>query len=269
MKKFLEKLWKFINSKIFGYIIILVFAALFIGTCGRNSSIKEENARKDQNMSALNDTIKTERLKNGDLLVSIDGYIGDATDLKEFNEGLAKQIKKEKGKVVTLNNIVFQLKQDSADLQENLAELKSKYEKPEQVNDSTWNVDWLLSYVYDSTNFDIFNGRTQVGIRGPEKYFKDITLTHNKTWMLNRQSQIGLTWGQKYDEDGKLKVFAQTSHPAFQAQLLEGTYVDFPKKRHWFTGFGVGPQLSVGYDFLHNQPAVMIGIGIHYNIYQR
>ncbi|GAF99188.1 unnamed protein product, partial [marine sediment metagenome] len=205
---------------------------------------------------------------NGDLVASKSAYIANEKELKEFNAGLAKQLKDEKGKVVTFNNIVFQLRQDSADLQKNLADLKSEYEKPKQVNDSTWNVDWLLSYVYDSTNYDIFDGRTQVGLRGPEGYFKDITLTHNKTWMLNRNSQIGLTWGQKY-EDGKLKVFAKTAHPAFQAQLLEGTYVDYPKKRHWFTGFGIGPQLSVGYDFLHNQPAFMIGVGIHYNIYQR
>jgi hypothetical protein len=76
-----------------------------------------------------------------------------------------------------------------------------------------------------------------------------------------------LTWGQKY-EKGRVHVFAWTSHPAFQATLLEGTYVDYPKKKHWFTGFGIGPNLSLGYDFINNRPAFIFGIGIQYNIYQ-
>jgi hypothetical protein len=265
--KFLKGVLKFINSKIFGYILIAVIAILLVGTCGRNSSIKEEVKRKDQNISALNDSLKIERLKNGDLQVSKNAYMADAKELRSYNIELSDVVKAQKGEVVTLNRIIFQLKQDSIELQKAYNELKSKFDEPEQVNDSTWNVDWLLTYVYDSTNFDIFDGRTQVGIRGAGDYFKDITLTHNKTWMLNRQSQIGLIWGQKYDKDGKLKVFAQTAHPAFKAQLLEGTYVDYSKKSHWFTGFGIGPELSVGYDFLHNQPAVMIGVGIHYSIY--
>ncbi len=86
-----------------------------------------------------------------------------------------------------------------------------------------------------------------------------------------RESQIGLIWGQKWEGRGKdkrLKVYAQTAHPAFQTKLLEGTYVDYPKKRRWFTGLGIGPQFGVGYDFLNNQPAITIGLGIQYNIYQ-
>jgi len=264
--KILKSIWKFFNSKIFGYTVIAVVILLLVGTCGRNSNLKEEVKRKDQNLIASNDTLKTERLKNGDLQVSINGYMANAKELESFNEDLANQVKKEKGKVITLNNIVFHLKQDTADLQAYINELLSKFETPEKVNDSTWNVDWTLVYTYDSDNYDIFNGRTQVGLRGPESFLKDITLTHNKTSLLNRDSKMSLTWGQKY-EDKKLKVFAQTSHPAFQTQLLEGVYVDYPSKRHWFSGFGIGPSVNLGYDFLHNQPAIIVGIGLQYNIY--
>jgi len=265
--KVLTKIWKFINSKIFGYALIAAFILLFLGTCGRNSVLKEKANRTEQNLIASNDTIKSERLKNGDLRVSINGYVANEKELKVFNEDLANQVKAQTGKVVTLNNIVFHLRQDTADLRAYINYLLTKYETPHQINDSTWNVDWTLAYTYDSANYDIFIGRTQVGLRGPKSFLKDITLTHNKTSLFNRDSKMSLTWGQKYEDD-KLKVFAQTSHPAFQAQLLEGTYVDYPKKRHWFTGFGIGPAANIGYDFLHNQPAIIVGVGIQYNIYQ-
>jgi len=271
MKKVFDIIWKFVNSKIFGYICLVAFIILFVGTCGRNSSLRDDAAIKDQNIAALTDSIKTVMLKNGDLQVSKNAYMASAKELKAFNEELSDAVKAQKGKVVTLNRIVFQLKQDTTDLQKYIDELLAKYEKPKKVNDSTWNVDWTLPFVYDSTNYDIFTGRTQVGIRGPKSYFPEIDLTHNKTWLLNRESQIGLTWGQKWEgtgKDKKLKVYAQTAHPAFETKLLEGTYVDYPKKRHWFTGFGVGPQVGIGYDFLHNQPAFTVGLGIQYNIYQ-
>jgi hypothetical protein len=39
-------------------------------------------------------------------------------------------------------------------------------------------------------------------------------------------------------------------------------------KKHWFSGFAAGPNISVGWDVLHAKPAVIIGVGFHYNIYQ-
>jgi HPt (histidine-containing phosphotransfer) domain-containing protein len=268
--KVLKTIWKFINSRIFGYVVIGAFILLLVGMCGRNSNLKEENKIQEQNLAAQSDTIKNVVLENGELQASKNAYMATAKELREYNKELSDEVKNQKGKVVTLNRIVFKLQQDTADLQKYIDELLAKYEKPKRINDSTWNVDWTLPFVYDSTNYDIFTGRTQVGIRGPQSYFPDISLTHNKTWLLNRNSQMSLTWGQKWEGSGKnkrLKVYAQTSHPAFKTQLLEGTYVDYPTKKHWFTGFSVGPQLGVGYDFLNNQPTFTIGLGIQYNVY--
>ena len=144
--KFLKSLWKFINSKVFGYILIAVAILLLVGTCGRNANLKEEAERSHQNLIASNDTIKIERLKNGDLQVSIGGYIANEKELREFNEDLANQVKAQTGKVITLNNIVFHLKQDTTELRRYIDSLLTKFKEPEQINDSTWNVDWVISY---------------------------------------------------------------------------------------------------------------------------
>ena len=269
MKKVLDVIWKFINSKIFGYILIGVLVLLFVGTCGRASNLKEEGKIKDQNISALADTVRTVKLKNGDLQSSRDAFMADAKELRFLNVGLSDEVKLQSGKVVTLNRIVFQLKQDTAELREFIRNMPDP-NPPIQEDDSTWKVSWALNYVYDSINYDLFEGNTRVRLKGPY-VLGDISVSHLGSEMTKRNSQIGLTWGQKYEGSGKnkrLKVYAQTAHPAFQTKLLDGTYVDFPKKRHWFTGLGIGPQLGVGYDFLNNQPAITIGVGIQYNIYQ-
>ena len=268
--KVLKIIWKFINSKVFGYLLVLAFAVLFLGTCNRNKSLKEESVRQEHNVTAMNDTIKTEKLKSGALQVSIDGYVADVIDLEKYNKDLADAVKAQKGKVITLNRVVFQLIQDTTELRRWIALNIPPPEPPSSTSDSTWKVPWAVRYVYDSTNYDAYSGITNIGLRGPYDLSK-VSVFHTGTELTYRNSQIGLIWGQKYEGSGKnkrLKVYAQTTHPAFKAKLLEGTYVDFPKKTHWLQGFGVGPTLNIGYDFLNNQPAFVVGIGIHYNIYK-
>ncbi len=257
----MKKYKKFIQP-----ILIFSFLALFLSMCQRNKSLKELLNRHQDNLEVLNDSIKTIKNKNGELESSILGYKANAKELKLYNSKLAKQVKQEKGKVITLNNLVFHLKQDYNDLQSSFDSLKSVF-GGNKVNDSLWVFNWTLPYYYNKDNYDIYSGKTYVTVEGNPIYIKGVHLKHNFTQLINRDSKMTLTWGQKY-ENGKVHVFAKTSHPAFKAQLLEGTYVDYPKKKHWFTGFGIGPNISMGYDFLHNKPAFMIGIGIQYNIYQ-
>jgi len=269
MKNILEKIWKFINSRIFGYIVVILLVAFFLGTCNRASNLKDELHRQQQNISALNDSITTVVMENGNLHSSISGYIATEKELRQYNIELADAVKAQKGKVITLSQIVFNLKQDTTELRKYIRELE-KPAPPVAENDSTWKVFWVLNYVYDSTNYDIYRGITRIRLNGPMR-LQNVSVSHLNTEMTFRDSQIGLTWGQKWEGTGKnkrLKVYAETAHPAFSAKLLQGTYVDYPTKRHWFTGFGVGPQIGVGYNPITNSPVIYGGIGIHYNVYQ-
>lgn len=269
MKKLLKSIWNFLNSRITLYILIVVSAVLFAGTCSRNSNLREEAERQSQNISALNDSITTVKLKNGELQSSRDAYMASAKELEQFNKELSDEVKAQKGKVLTLNRIVFQLKQDTSDLREFIRNLPDP-NPPVQDDDSTWTVSWSTSYVYDSTNYDRYDGKTQVRLRGPLDLSK-ISVGHQQTYLTFRDSQIGLTWGQKWEGSGKnkrLRVYAQTAHPAFKTKLLEGVYVDYPQKKHWFTGFGIGPQLGLGYDPFGQKFYPYLGLGINYNIYQ-
>ena len=271
MKKVLNTIWKFINSKIFGYVLILVLAVFFLGTCNRNKDLKEEAAIHGKNLAAMNDTIKTERLKSGALQVSIKGYVADIIDLENYNAKLAAEVKAHGGNVITLNRIVFTLEQENAALEKWKEDHPWREpEDPTPETDSTWKVPWVAAYTYDSVNYDLYAGDTYVGLRGPYDLSK-VSVFHIDTDLTYRKSQVGLTWGQEWEGRGKnrqLKVFANTTHPAFEAKLLDGYHVKFEEEKHWLQGWGIGPTMNIGYDFLNNQPAFVVGIGIHYNLYK-
>lgn len=253
--KYLTNIWNFLNSKVFMYILIIIGIIIFISMYSSNGNLKDEIDLNNKNITALNDTVKNIKLRNGDLESSIQGFQGSVENLEILNESLAYDIKKEKGKVVTYSNIIFSLKQTVKELEDALE--GAIYNDPVATSDTSWNIDWKLPYIYDSLNYDIFLGRTQVSLSGK-------TLKHTKTFLINRDSQIKLTWGQKYEND-KLKVFVRTSHPAFKTQMMEGMYVDLPEKKHWFQGFGVGPQVGIS---IYPKQTLYLGVGIQYNVYQ-
>jgi hypothetical protein len=248
---------------------LFIFGA---GQCKRILDLQTEVDTHEQNISALTDSLKFERTKNGELLVSIDGYLATEKELKLLNKGLWEEVNAQKGKVISLTDLVIVLRQDSAELAKTVDRLNTIIGAMQRIDDSTFVAPWTLAFTYDSTNFDVFRGRTQIGITSRDP----LVLRHKNTYMLERKTQIELIWGQKV-EKGKLRIFVQSSYPGFTVKSMEGVLIDpnnnplfedLMKKRHWFTGFGIGPNISAGWNVLQAKPAVIFGVGIHYNIYE-
>ena len=271
MKKFFERLWKFLNSKVFLYVIGIIIIILLAGQCKTNSDLKRDNKISEQNIETLTDSIQIVKDKNGKLQAEKAILFGSEKDLKKLNAGLYSELKAQKGQVVSLNKTVLTLHQTIDDLNKFIDSLNSSYEDPVfNPLDSTWTIPWTLAYTYDTNNYDIFKGFTQVDLLSNNR------LNHISTRMIDRQSSISLTFGQKV-EDGKLRVFVQSGYPGLTPSSLEGVLIDpnsnkylrqISSKRHWFTGFGIGPNINLGYDLLNQKPAIFIGVGIHYNIFQ-
>lgn len=234
--------------------------------------LKRQSNIHEQNIIALNDSLRYERTKSGELLVSIAGYIATEKELKTLNRDLWERVRGQEGKIISLNHVIVQLRQDSTQLQKWLVEKDKKIEDLIKIDSVTYVAPWKLSYQYDSTNFDRFIGKTWINVISKDP----LVLGHVNTDLISRLTQIDMTWGQKVEDD-RLRVFIQSNYPGFTVAQMEGVLIDpntnpffkdLMKKRHWMTGFGVGPQFNIGYDFLHNKPAVNFGIGIHYNIYE-
>jgi len=285
----LKSIWKVLNSTVFLYVMIIILIIWLSKSCGELREERRSNIIDNQNIIALNDSIKREKLKNGNNQVTIAGHISSINDLKKLNRDLYDEIKQQHGKVISLNKIIFQLRQDTFDLRKHINYLESIMGKPVKMNDSTYSMSWILKYDWDSTNFDVYKGNTYVGLKiKPGFIWKDgltnsdilnnaFLLQHQKTEMIDRVSQMELVFGQKIEKD-QLRIFVNTKYPGFTASSLEGVLIDpntnpyikkLMKKKQWFPNtWAVGFGASVGYNIFNAQPYIGVGMHLTYNIFQ-
>ena len=266
-----EKIWSFIKSKLFVAAIIISLISLSAYQCSRIQELKRRQQISDQNQIALNDSIRYEKLKNGEFQASITSYIASEKELKELNKSLYDKIKQQSGDIFSLNNAIIQLRLDSAMLSKYLVEKDKVIQRLLKLDENTYAAPWSLSYRYDSLNYDVFTGRTyiQIGNKDP------LELLHADTELISRLTQIDLTWGQKIEKD-KLRIFIQSSYPGFNVAQMEGVLIDpnnspyiksLLRKKHWFSGFSVGLGVSGGFNITTGKYGLVVGPSILWNIY--
>lgn len=280
------KIFKFLTSKTFLFLIVLVLAILIGRSCAKTRDYQRIVNIREQNITALIDTIKRERTKSDRQLVTIAGYIATIKDLEKFNQDLYKEVMDQEGNVLSLNNIIFQLRQDSSQLRSYVNYLESVINQPIKLNDSTFKLTWTKRYDWDNLNYDIYQGQSFVGLSVKSGYtWKDafdnkfgiIDMRHYDTEILDRISQVDITLGQKI-EDKQLRIFVQTDYPGFTAKSLSGILID-PNtnkdiqdlliKKRWFPNtFSVGVGPSFGYNIFSNKIYLGIGVNISYNLLQ-
>jgi len=285
IKKIFKAIWAFVNSKFLGYGIALVLIIFVAQTCNNLSKAKEDAANAHQNIIALTDTIHKQKLKTGELQYSIAGYISTVENLKNVNKGLSEEVEKQNGTVINLNRLTILLQQDKENLAKFIDSLKMIINTPIKINDTTYIIPWNLPFTYDSTNYDLWTGQTKIGLtlsktaktftlktagntlQLPKFDFSQIAVTNLGTEMISRETQIQLTYGQKYVK-GKLVVFANSKYPGFKVVNMEGFTVPEPKRSHWFTGFSVNFGIMPTYDFTNARPVMVVGPSFGYTIYQ-
>lgn len=290
------KIFNFLKSTTFLVILVLILFILIGRSCSEIRDLRRIGKIDKQNITALTDSIKTEKTKSGKQQVTIAGFISSVADLKKLNNDLYRDIKDQKGNVVSLNKIIFQLKQDTLMLRARINYLESIMSQPIQINDTTYKMSWRLQYDWDSTNYDTYNGQTFVGVilkqtkmnfilDGNKIFNKDFDtpfnalfeLKHYKTEMVERVSQVDMTFGQEI-LDHQLRIFVTTGYPGFSAKSLKGWMIDpntdpdikkLMKKTKWFPNtWTVGGGPSFGYDFLTGKPYLGVGVQINYNLLQ-
>jgi len=264
--------WSFLKSKLFLALVIIALIAYSAFQYRKIQNFKQEIFINNQNQIALIDSLKIEKQKNGEIQTSIASYIASEKNLKDINKDLYNRVHAQEGKVLSLSHAILQLSQDSAQLRRALKEKDKLIEALLQIDSNIFAANWTLPYHYDSTNYDIFKGRTYIKV-----ICKDpLELMHFDTELLNRTTQIDLTFGQKV-EDKQLRIFVQSSYPGFTVKSLEGVLIDpntnpyikkLMKKKHWFSGFGLGVGATGGFNVTSGGYGLVIGPSIMYNIYQ-
>lgn len=266
-----KKVWSFIKSKVFLALLIIGLIAFNVIQWSTIKELKRQQNISDINIIALNDSLKYEKLKNGDLQVSISSFVASEKELKELNKKLYDEVKAQKGRVISLTDAIVQLRQDSATLKKYLVEKDKVIEKLLQPDENTYLAPWTLTYKYDSVNYDIFSGNTYIGIGKKDP----LELLHLDTELTSRLTQIELIWGHKV-ENNQYRVFAQSAYPGFTVAQMQGVLIDpntnpdiqkLLKKKHWFQGFSVGLGTSMGFNITTGKYGMVMGPTFVFQIY--
>jgi hypothetical protein len=242
-----------------------------LNTCNKNSDLERENNIHEQNIAASDSVINIYKDKNGNLTAEKTIWILSKKELKKKNNELSDLVDNQSGRIISLNNTILRLKQDTSILHDSIRYLKSIIGKAEQINATTWSLPWELCYTWDDKNYDIFKGHTIV-----EVDTNTYVVTHKNTLLDERDSKIDLVFGEKVI-DGKYNVYITSKYPGLTPESMRGIFLDpnhnkdikrLIEKRHFMCGFGAGPSFTLGYDFLNNQPALVFGVSFFYNVYQ-
>ena len=260
----------FLKNNISTVALILILM-LFAGQCRRNSNLKRDNLIATQNISAADSTIKVYKNKNGELTAEKSVWILTEKQLKQTNSELYSLVKDQNGKIISLNSVVFSLKQDSNLLHDSIKYLHAIIGDAIHLSENDWNLPWELYYTWDDKNYDIFKGHTVVNV----DTLKHIP-HHVTTQLDSRASQISLIFGEKV-VDGKYNVFVTSKYPGLSTESMTGVFIDpnsnkyirdLMKKKHWFTGFSVSVGITPTYDFINQKPVIVVGPTFGYTLYQ-
>lgn len=228
---------KTLNIKIQRNVLLIVIVMLLcigyfgwtkIGDLDRNIAISE------QNIKALNDSVRVSKTKNGKLEYSINTLISDKSDLGKLSENLANQLKNEKGKVHELNQIVANIKPNDTIVITNTI---IKYPNGD------CGLAWKYDTTYDKNNFRRIEGESQFRL-------DKMGVIPMNTYITKDEVNFNLITGLR-EKDGNVEIFANSNYPNLVITNLEGAIIDpkthpllkkFTKQKRW----GVGPYVGVG-----------------------
>lgn len=245
---------------IIGLSILLLI--LVVGTCNRINKIKTNLNTLEQNEKALSDSLRTSHNKVGDLESSINVLITDKKKLLKFNNRLAKQLKKEKGKVHQLNEIIANYKPE-------LVEVPVEVIKYDTIGvNKVYGLSFEYDTVYDKFNYNKLDVETKFSID------TNFTVNPIKATIKNNEIGFNLVTGLR-DKDDNIEIFARSDHPNLNIVDMEGAIID-PKKHPVIKSFtkpkrfGIGAfgGLGFGGNANHVVGGVFVGVGITYDFIQ-
>jgi hypothetical protein len=244
-----------------GKVIIcaLVVIAILSGFCfyqfGKIQQLEISEAIKDNNIKALNDTVRVEENKLGQIQYSKQALIADNTNLSSLNKKLGDEVKNQKGQILFLSSSQAGLKLDTP---------KIIIHDMQKLSDSEYVINLSLKNDYDSVNFRAIEVKTNILIDSNRM------LSVVKSQMTKDNFSFNVITGLK-EEKGNLRIFIRSDYPGLTFSKIDGALIDprksdviksfFPPKR-WGIGFQAGAGIGVGKTV---QPCVYMGVGVSYN----
>lgn len=233
----------------------LIVVIIFFRGCGDGNEI--QTMEYEQNIAALQDTIRTYETKNGDLVSEKMALLTDKKGLKNLNKELSDDIQYLKDHPIVVTKFKTKIVHDTVWLQPEI-----------DSTNITFNADSSVKFIPfkwgDSTIFDDNNYRKIAGT-----YIIEIDTNHNVNTnnFLITKDELGMafTTGITESKDGQVEIFIKSKYPGFTPTGIDGALFDpresdvikkyFPPKR-----WGLG--ISGGYGFYFDPQNVRVGHGV-------
>lgn len=241
-------------------VVVLIFC---LRSCGPS---KGELNTMNQNLFALNDTLRSYKTKTGQLIYEKGALIADKSSLEKYNKALSDEIKNLKDHPVVVIKPEIRIVE------------VPKY-IPVYIKDSTKNEDGSitrsLEWAYDTT-YSEGNFRK---LKGDFRATVDSNLNLSTTPMHINRDEFGmsLTTGLTENKKGLLEIFVTSKYPGFSVTNLDGALIDpakskvlkkyFPPKR-WAVGVFAGYGICYDPTNLQISRGIQLGVGIQYNLFQ-
>lgn len=243
------------------YIItIVVICLLLFRQCNVSADAKREKKIAEQNLYALNDTIRIVKNKANELQYQKGVLIADKKNLASLNKDLAIELDKQKGKV-------FYLQQTIATLTNKPPTYipTTEYLYPDGKRSFKWDYDTTFS----PGNNRALGGESFFRIDTLKGGFKTVPLYTNIT---TDKLSIKFTTGLKKLND-KYEIFVKSDYPGFAISQLDGAFIPSndpifgspPKPKRFGIGVNIGP--GIYYNPITQTPGFGFGVqvGLQYN----
>ena len=217
-----------------GLIILGILCLVLIGvtTCQhRDNSILENN------IAALNDTVHTYQLKNGELMYEKQGYILEKQELEKYLDISKKEVKELEKKLgsalATISKLQAQIRVDTLHMHDTLTvEPDSTY-----TNNFYYADDWLKVNGTSKIAFNPFDVSTTLN---------NISMTANL--------KVGMSKDNKW--------FATSDNPYLSFSQVEGANLESPKQKRWSVSLQLGVGGFVGWGACFPMPSGTVQTGL-------
>lgn len=252
------------NKRQFLMIAAIVLIAMFyFRSCQKQSQLKDEMKRQElinaQNTRALQDSVRYEKNKAGDIEAVKSSFVTKLSDLEKLNKDLYLETKKEIGNLKSIIKAGLTADGGGFTVSNDLKKYPDGktygllFENTKQDTGMVWTIKGESKFMFDNNN--LFPGTTTI---------------------FENQLKMKLIMGFKENKEGNYEVFARSGSPNITFNDLDGVLIipkkpdlttPVAKKKRW----GLGPQIGIGVgsDLSGNlKLGPYVGFGLSYNLLQ-
>jgi hypothetical protein len=260
--------WISKNEKLIFLSIIVVLCLFLYKGCLDKAHLESTNLQATNNILAMNDSVRIEKTKNGELQFVKSALVTDMKNLKDMNIELYNEVKNQKKAIFYISQMTSVIKDD----------IKKQSNDDIAYKDPSTGAD-IIKWNFDTINDNwsrILNGKSYFTV----KYDTSGKYTVKPSYSVidTLKQTMKLTTGLKASETKKdmLEIFIKSSYPGMTFTEIDGAIInpeDFkkylPKTKP--KPFAIGPYVGLGYGItLKNTPQLVpvfnVGIGVQYKI---